>query len=180
MASGGPAPTGRPRRVNKDLLDQMVSLRRDAFTMEAIAEKVGVSERTVRRYVRGVEPDIRMPSALTSDELTDRFYDQVLAHRRRIVATASAYWNEPFELGWEAVDLAMKSLRERLAGMEKVSIRKLGADESLRDEFFDEFIAQVRRDWLNELDLIRLLREFIWQPGDHEERADHGDLGTGA
>ena len=26
--------------------------------MKAIAEKVGVSERTVRRYVRGVEPEV--------------------------------------------------------------------------------------------------------------------------
>ena len=83
--------------------------------MKAIAEKVRVSERTVRRYVRGVKPEIRVPSELDSDELTDGFFDQVLAARRRIVKVGSEHWDEPFELGFEAVDSAMKSLRERLA-----------------------------------------------------------------
>ena len=78
----------------------MVSLRRDGFTMKAIAEKVGVSERTVRRYVRGVEPDIRMPSELDSNELTDGFYDQVLASRRRIVAIASGAGGKPPQALW--------------------------------------------------------------------------------
>ena len=155
----------------------MVSLRRDGFTMKAIAEKVGVSERTVRRYVRGVQPDIRMPSELGPDELTDGFYDQVLATRRRIVASASEYFAEPFELGLEAVDLAMKSLRELLAGMEKVSIRKLGADQSLRAEFFHNFMTQVRCDWVNELKTVRVLRQFTWGSDVYEERADDVDLG---
>ena len=123
----------------------MVSLRRDGFTMKAIAEKVGVSERTVRRYVPGVEPDIRMPSELDSNELTDGFYDQVLASRRRIV-----------------------------------SIRKLGADESLRAEFFRDFMAHVLRDWIDVLRTEHLFRELGWPPGVHEERPDDGDVGPGA
>ena len=146
----------------------MVSLRRDGFTMKAIAEKVGVSERTVRRYVRGVEPDIRMPSELDSNELTDGFYDQVLASRRRIVAIASEDWAEPVELGIEAVDSAMKSLRKLLAGMENVSMRKLGADESLRAEFFRDFMAHVLRDWIDVLRTEHLFRELGWPPGVHE------------
>ncbi len=179
MVSGGSAPPRRPRRVNQELLDQMVSLRRDGFTMKAIAEKVGVSERTVRRYVRGVEPDIRMPSELDSNELTDGFYDQVLASRRRIVAIASEDWAEPVELGMEAVDSAMKSLRELLAGMEIVSIRKLGADESLRDEFFREFMTHVLGDWIRKLKTEHLFRELDWPSGDYEECPDDGDLGPG-
>ena len=179
MVSGGSAPPRRPRRVNQELLDQMVSLRRDGFTMKAIAEKVGVSERTVRRYVRGVEPDIRMPSELDSNELTDGFYDQVLASRRRIVAIASEDWGEPVELGMEAVDSAMKSLRKLLAGMENVSIRKLGADESLRAEFFRDFMAHVMRDWVDILRTEHLFRELGWPSGVDEERPDDGDLGPG-
>ena len=165
--------------MNNILLGQMVSLRRDGFTMKAIAEKVGVSERTVRRYVRGVEPDVRMPSELDSDELTDRFYDQVLEARRRIVATASELWDEPVEVGFEAVDSAMKSLRERLAGMEKVSIRKLGADESLRAEFFHDFMAHVLRDWAIDLKTEHDLREFHRKFGGYEEQPDYDDLGPG-
>ena len=179
MVSQASEPPGRPCEVNKILLDQMVSLRRDGFTMKAIAEKVGVSDRTVRRYVRGVEPDIRIPSELDSDELTDWFYDQVLASRRRVVAIASEYWDEPFELGLEAVDSAMKSLRKLLSGMEKVSIRKLGADEALRAEFFHDFMTHVRRDWLSELNVIRIFRQFTWQSEAYEDQADDGDLGPG-
>ena len=123
-----------------------------------------VSERTVRRYVRGVEPDIRMPSELDSNELTDGFYDQVLASRRRIVAIASEDWAEPVELGIEAVDSAMKSLRKLLAGMENVSIRKLGADESLRAEFFRDFMAHVLRDWIDVLRTEHLFRELGFPP----------------
>ena len=166
--------------MNNVLLDQMVALRRDGFTMKVIAEKVRVSERTVRRYVRGVEPDIRMPSELDSDELTESFYDQILACRRRIVATAAELWDEQFELGFEAVDSTMKSLRKLLAGMEKVSIRKLAADESLRAEFFLEFMTHVRQDWVNELDTVRFLREFDRKFGGYGEQIYDGDLGPEA
>ena len=147
--------------------------------MKAIAEKVGVSERTVRRYVRGVEPDVRMPSELNSDELTDGFFDQVLAARRIIVKAGSEYFSERFELGFEAVDSAMKSLRKLLSGMEKVSIRKLAADESLRAEFFHEFITHVRQDWVNELKTVQVFRELQRKFGGYEERPDYGDSGPG-
>ena len=147
--------------------------------MKDIAEKVGVSERTVRRYVRGVDPEIGMPSQLGSDELTDGFFDQVLAARRRIVKVGSEYLAEPFELGFEAVDSAMKSLRKLLAGMEKVSIRKLAADESLRAEFFHEFMTHVRRNWVNELNTVRVFRELDRKFGGYTEKPDYGDLGPG-
>ena len=147
--------------------------------MKAIAEKVGVSERTVRRYVRGVEPDVRMPSELNSDELTDGFFDQVLAARRGIVKAGSEYLAEPFELGFEAVDSAMKSLRKLLSGMEQVSLRKLAADESLRAEFFRDFITRVRQDWVHELSAVQVLRELDRKLGGYEERPDYGDLGPG-
>ena len=164
--------------MNNKLIERMVALRRDGFTMKAIAEQVGVSERTVRRYVRGVEPEIRMSSALSSDELTDSFYDQVLAYRRWIVSNASEHWAEPFELRLDAVDSAMKSLRELFKGMEKVSIRKLGAHESLRAEFFAEFIEQVGHDWIAELNTIRLWRRIVRQ-SKHGEPEDHGDWRPG-
>ena len=147
--------------------------------MKAIAEKVGVSERTVRRYVHGVEPEVRMPSEVNWDELTDGFFDQVLAARRIIVKAGSEYWAEQFELGFEAVDSAMKSLRERLAGMEKVSIRKLTADESLRSEFFHEFMTYVRQDWINELKTVQVFRELDRKFGGYTERPDYGDSGPG-
>ena len=113
--------------MNNKLIERMVALRRDGFTMKSIAEKVGVSERTVRRYAR-VEPQIKMPSELNSDEFMASSYDLVLAHRRGLVAAASKSWDEPFEFGFNRVNDAMKELRELLAGMEKVSVRRLETD----------------------------------------------------
>ena len=145
--------------------------------MKAIAEKENFSERTVRRYVRGVEPKIKTPSKLTSDEFTECFYDRVLTHRRGLVAAFSEHWDEPFELGLDRVDAAMKSLRELLAGREPVSIRRLETDESLRAEFFQEFLADVARDWVAELNMERVRRRFVRLSGHHDEGADQGDSG---
>lgn len=161
--------------MNNELIEKMAALRRDGFTMKIIAEACGVSERTARRWTRGVVPQIKTPAELNSDELTDSFYDQVLAYRRWIVSNASEHWSEPFELRLDAVDSAMKSLRELFEGMEKVSIRKLGAHESLRAEFFTEFIEQVGHNWIAELNTIRLWRRIVRQSR-HGEPADHGDL----
>ena len=158
--------------MNKKLLDRMVSLRRDGFTMKEIGEKCGVSARTARRHLHGIKPEIRMPSQLNSDELTDSFYDQVLEYRRWIVSCASEHWAEPFELRLDAVDSAMKSLRELFEGMEKVSIRKLGADESLRAEFLEDFLAQIGREWKSELYTIRAWRRVVRRSRAHEERAE--------
>ena len=156
--------------MNNKLIERMVALRRDGFTMKAIAAKVGVSERTVRRYVRGVEPNIKMPSELNSDEFMAASYDLVLAHRRGLVAAASESWDEPFEFGFDRVNDAMKELRELLAGMEKVSVRRLETDEALRAEFFREFLRNLAREWAAELNTIRQWRRF-------QEAADLGESG---
>ena len=42
-------PGGRPRRVNQDMVDQMVELRQKGYTSKDIVGQVGVSERTVKR-----------------------------------------------------------------------------------------------------------------------------------
>ena len=156
--------------MNNKLIERMVALRRDGFTMKAIAAKVGVSERTVRRYVRGVEPNIKMPSELNSDEFMAASYDLVLAHRRGLVAAASKSWDEPFEFGFNRVNDAMKELRELLAGMEKVSVRRLQTDEALRAEFFREFLRNLAREWAAELNTIRQWRRI-------QEAADLGESG---
>ena len=71
--------------MDNERLAQMVSLRRDGLTMKAIADRVGVSERTVRRYVRGVEPDLRLPSReFDLETLVGSFYDPILEHRRLV------------------------------------------------------------------------------------------------
>ena len=63
--------------------------------------------------------------------------------------------------------------------MENVSIRKLGADETLRAEFFRDFMAHVMRDWVDILRTEQLFRELGWPSGVDEEQPDDADLGPG-
>ena len=172
---------GRPcagRSMNNKQIEQMASLRRDGFTMRAIGKEVGVSERSVRRYVTDVEPEIRLPS-LNLEELADLFYDHILAQRRLLTRVASEQWEESFDLGFEAVDAAMQSLREQLSGMDKVTIKRLGADEELRAEFFGEFMVRVGRQWIDELNGIRFVRRLKRQLGDAVEWSDDADADGG-
>jgi len=147
-------------RVNNQMLERMAALRRDGFTMRAIAEEVGVSERTVRRCVRGVKAELRKPSERTLDDLVADFYDQVFETRRALVTAASELWHEEFDLDIAALDAALKSLRDRLAMLDKVSLRRLIADESIRSKFLQEFMDDVVRRWGAELTLIRCCRQL--------------------
>ena len=53
---------GQPRKVNQVLLDRMVELRKQGFSHREIAQKVNRSVRTVGRYLRGVSPQLQLPT----------------------------------------------------------------------------------------------------------------------
>ena len=161
--------------MNNKLIEQMASMRREGFTMRAIAEEVRVSERTVRRYVSGVVPEIRLPSELNLEELADLFYDDILAQRRLLLKMVFEEWEESFELDFEAVDAAMQSLREQLSGMDKITIKRLGAGEELRAEFFAEFITRIAQEWIDQLKAIRFVRDMKRHFGDAVEWSDDAD-----
>ena len=82
----------------------MHRLRRNGYTNREIAEKVSRSERTVRRYVGDIEPDVKLRPEFGSDQLMDWFYDEILAKRRSVVAWARQKWDERFELGVDSPD----------------------------------------------------------------------------
>jgi len=167
---------GRPRLVNQGVLDSMVSLRRQGFSMREIAKKVGRSERTVRRYVKDVEPHVEIRKHLDTTQLMDWFYDAVLAQRRLITAQAGEHWKESFDLGIEAVDSTMRLLRERLEAMEDITLTRLKTDEELRHQFFKEFISPVIIRWITGLNgdrmhkiLDRTFGPFGWEEADEDD-----------
>jgi Homeodomain-like domain-containing protein len=137
--------------VNQTLLDKMVALRRSGYSMREIAGKVGRSERTVRRYVKDVEPQVELRDVFDTAQLMDWFYDEVLARRRWTTTQAGEHWDESFDLGVEDVDSTMKLLRQRVESMEEISLRRLKSDESLRRQFFEEFISPVILRWISVL-----------------------------
>ena len=65
----------------------MHRLRRNGYTNREIAEKVSRSERTVRRYVGDIEPDVKLRPEFGSDQLMDWFYDEIPG-----ACAAEAYW----------------------------------------------------------------------------------------
>ena len=163
------------------MLDKMVALRRNGYSMREIAHEVGRSERTVRRYVKDVEPHVELREDLDTVQLMDWFYDAVLAERRTIVAQATEHWNESFDLGVEAVDSTMRLLRERVEAMEKTSVMRLKADESLRRQFFTEFMPPVILRWARGLIIVQFQKamdrefgRFGWEevPEDTEDPDD--------
>ncbi len=137
--------------VNQTLLDKMVALRRCGYSMREIAEEVDRSERTVRRYVKDVEPQVELRDVFDTAQLMDWFYDEVLARRRWATTQAGEHWDESFDLGVEAVDSTMKLLRQRVESMEEISLRRLKSDEALRRQFFEEFISPVILRWISVL-----------------------------
>src|SRR2546430_11419661 len=48
--------------ISQVLLDRMVELRKQGFSHHEIAQKVERSVRTVGRYLRGVSPQLRLPT----------------------------------------------------------------------------------------------------------------------
>ena len=126
-----------------------------------IAEKVSRSERTVRRYVRDIEPDVKLRPEFGSDQLMDWFYDEILAKRRRLVAAARKKWDESFELGVDLVDETMRSLRERIEAMDEITIRRMTTDEEYRHEYFEEFMWSVLERWVSDLNALRQWREVF-------------------
>lgn len=178
MPKAGSTAVGRPRLVNQVVLDKMVTLRRSGHSMQEIAKKVGRSERTVRRYVKDVEPHVELREDLDSTELMDWFFDELLSQRRWITADASKHWNESFDLGVEVVDSTMKVLRERVEAMEEITVMRLKADESLRRQFFKEFMEPVLLRWVRGLNVVRgrkVLDRHFGPHGWEEVDEDAGD-----
>ncbi len=156
---------GRPRLVNQAVLDKMVSLRRQGYSMQEIAKKVHRSERTVRRYVKRIQPHVELRTDLDSAELMDRFFDELLSKRRWITAAASKHWKEQFDCGVEVVDSAMRLLRERLGAMDEITVKRLRADEPLRRQFLNEFMSPVILRWARGLNSVRVQRMLEVQFG---------------
>ena len=175
---------GRPRRVNQDVLDQMRRLRRSGYTLREIAEKVERSERTVRRYVKDVEPDVRVRPDFGTNQLMVWFSEKILEYRRSLIAYMQEEWDEVLELGVEAVDEATTELRKRLEAMDKITIKRMMTDDTeFRQEYFEEFMTPVLRNWASNLNFLRNVRQLREAAGpsgwleddDHDEEHEVSD-----
>ncbi len=154
---------GRPRKVNQVLLNRMIELRKQGFSCQEIAQKVQRSERTVRRYTRGIRPHVAVS---TTAKPVD-----VLAACGRIILTV----RDRLELTTEEVDYLFKKLRKIFESRDPLTRDWLAVDSKARMDFL---VYDVLRPTMGEIRTRRWIERFREQVGDSgmndEEDGDAG------
>jgi len=145
------------KRVNQPILDRMVDLRQQGFSMQEIAEDVGRSERTVRRYVQGVTPELHV--AGESADVVDVFEwcaGELLKRKQQLGVSL------------RTLDSLVKHLRPALAAKDEWTLSRMAESEALRREFlWKEFWPSAAR----EIRSNRMIRKIMIECG-----ADDADL----
>ena len=152
-----PETPGRPRKVNQVLLDRMVELRKQGFSCREIAQKVQRSERTVRRYTRGVGPEVTLPTKIKRVD--------VLAHCGKIIL----YGRDRLKLTTQEVDYLFKKLRKTFEQRDPLTRDWLATDSRARVDFL---FNEVLRPAMSEIKLRRWIEQLRAQVGDGEMADD--------
>ena len=142
---------GRPRLVNQVVMNRMVALRKQGFSHREIAQKVERSERTVRRYTRGVRPQV---APLTKIKRVD-----VLADCGKIIL----YGRDRLELTTQEVDYLFKKLRKTFERRDPLTRDWLATDSRARVDFL---FNEVLRPAMSEIKLRRWIEQLRAQVGD--------------
>ena len=133
---------GRPRLVNQVLVNRMVALREQGFSHREIAQKVDRSERTVRRYTKGVSPQLQLPAHPKPVDVLVACSTVILTLRRKL------------ELDTAEVDIVLRALRKAVDEKDPLSLEWLSTDRQARVAFLvDEVLRKVMPG-------IKVLRRF--------------------
>ena len=164
-----PGQTSRRRRVTQDAIDEMAALRLKGFTFADIGNRLKCSERTARRYVGSVEPQLRLPQAVTEPEperevdartLRERFITKFLNdlyNDKRLRGVTAAMHDEGdghicYEYGGPPSTLflaeAERLLRKRFASMGDGTLRLLARDKQAEPRFLREVVGALCDDYV--------------------------------
>ncbi len=157
-----PKAAGRPRKVNQVLLNRMIELRKQGFSCQEIAQKVQRSERTVRRYTRGVHPQVAL---VTKAKPVD-----VLAACGKIIL----YGRDQLELTTQEVDFLFKKLRKTFESRDPLTREWLATDSKARTDFL---FNDVLRSAMGEIKIRRWIQRFREQVGSEEMMDEEGNEG---
>lgn len=141
-------------RVNQPILDRMVDLRQQRFSMKAIAADVGRSERTVRRYLKGVTPELHVADqGESSVDVFDWCAGELLRYKARLGLTV------------RELDVLVKKLRPALDAKDEWLLSRMSEIEPLRREFlWQEFWPSV----VSDLRTTRAVRKVMLELGADE------------
>jgi hypothetical protein len=125
----------------------MATLRRQGLTFKEIGQRVGSSERTARRYVGRVQPQLQLPPANLEPEVED---PHQMRERLARWFSDSLYKQNGNPRPRESVTFlteATRMLRERLDATDPLTMELMIKDVELRRRFVLEVVGQLYSDY---------------------------------
>ena len=158
--------TGMPRRrrVTQETIDEMAALRRQGLTFAEIGTRVGCNERTARRYVGRVQPQLHLPQKtpeLDTDPRTlrERLLSEFMLtlYRDHQLRRWTLTWVRIDESTQRAVyggppsilflSEAERLLREQLEKLGLHAVRFLALDPRSKVRFIREVVGPLYNDY---------------------------------
>lgn len=143
----GPASDATRHRITQETVDEMAALRRQGLTFKEIGRRVGSSERTARRYVGRVRPQLQLPPANQEPEVEDPH--QMRESLARWFADY-LYTQNGDPRPRESVTFlaeATRMLRERLDATDPLILELMIKDGELRKRYAVEAIGELYSDY---------------------------------
>lgn len=153
------------RRVTQETIDEMATLRRQGLTFKEIGARVGCSERTARRYVANVRPQLHLPQATPEletdpralrEQLLSEFIDKLYRDTRLRAVTVT--WHRVDDCTTEAeyggppsillLSEAERLLRERLESIGNLALKLLARDVRSKRRFMREVVGPLCWDYI--------------------------------
>jgi hypothetical protein len=151
--------------VTQETIDEMAALRRQGLPFEQVGVRVGCSERTARRYVGHVEPELSLPPSKTEPNAQDprqlcaRLLSEFLdaLYRDKHLRSLTVVWRNVDETTKEAIwggppsilflNEAERLLQERLDEMRPRALTFLAQDNRSKGRFLREVVGHLYWDY---------------------------------
>jgi orotate phosphoribosyltransferase-like protein len=128
--------------VNQKMIDQMIRMRTEGFTQAEIADRLDVSERTVRRHTDGVTPQLVHAGDDARVDLLQWGAEQLRAIQKR------------WRLSVTELDICMKRLRTVVSQLDDLTVEELERDLDLRTHFLTHEIWPPAHEKIDDLRLV--------------------------
>lgn len=135
------------RRVTQGAINKMAELRQQGVSYQEIGARLGCSERTARRYVGQVQPQLHLPEAVPEPELQDpQRMREALA--RELSNTLYNYRPSPQpSLSVTFMAEATKLIQGGLEEVPPLTLELMQQDEELRKNFLRSTVGAMYADY---------------------------------
>jgi len=146
--SSGGKPTGATRqRVSQETIDEMARLRRQGLTCQKIGQRVGCGERTVRRYVKQVLPQLHLPQGRPEPKVED---PRKMRERLARGFSEALYRSDEYPRPRASVAFLAEGTRlieEKLDRLPSLTLELMTKDSALRGRFLVETVGALYQDY---------------------------------